>query len=34
MKLGNSIDYKFTENVDLRFEKVFDEITENGSQNM
>ena len=32
MNLHNLIDYKFTENVDLRFEKVFDEITETAAK--
>lgn len=32
MNLENLIDYDFTEHVDLRFEKVFDEITEMASK--
>lgn len=32
MKLDDLIDYKFTENVDLRFDKVFNEITETAAK--
>ncbi len=32
MNLDNLIDYEFTKNVDLRFEKVFDEITETAAK--